>query len=176
VGVSLADLTEESRFGNGARKEIIKWFPGARWVKRVDASPETRELYVLDRRRFLWTVGLSLVAPAACGEALTQLLFIAIEMAAKYYLGSSAEGSAIFGTDSPSREAFQLLTKLVEGTPESKGTLQDEGEYNVNVPAKAKDFAYFFSGMLSDQTGDHYVQGLAKGEKQNSNVFQYEEQ
>jgi len=175
-GITLAELTEESRFGSGARKDIIKAFPGATWVKRLDANPQARELYVIDRRRFLWTMGLSLVAPAACSEALAQLLFIAVEMAAKYYLGSSADGSAIFSSDSPSREVFQLLTKLVKGSPDSEGTLQDEGEYNVDVPAKEKDFAYFFKGMLSEEAGGHYVQGLAKGEKKNSDVFQYEEQ
>lgn len=95
-------------------------------------------------------------------------------MAAKYYLGQSANGSAIFGSSSPSREIFQLVTKLVRGNPKSGGDVKDQKDYEVSVPAGDDEYSYFFSGLTSEESGDYYVQGLARGDSQVSNPFTYE--
>jgi hypothetical protein len=177
VGIRIGDLAEESDFGHNARREIRRWFPRVTWVSRLDADAELRATYFMDRRRFLQTMGLVSVAPAvsvACTEVAAQLLFIAIEMAAKYYLGQSADGSAVFGSSSPSREIFQLVTKLVLGKPSSGGELKDQRDYEVSVPAGADDYSYFFSGLMSGDSGEHYVEGKARGDTQLSNPFAYE--
>lgn len=177
MGFRLADLVEESKFGGNARHDILRWFPGVSWVKRLDADPQLRALYVMDRRCFLQTMGLVSAAPlatGACTEVASQLLFLAIEMAAKYYLGQPADGSAIFSSSSPSREIFQLITKLVIGKPSSGGEVKDQRDYEVAVPAGDDHYSYFFSGLMSDETGDHHVQGRARGEAQLSNAFAVE--
>jgi hypothetical protein len=182
VGIALSELSEESKFGTSARREIIRWFPGCGWVKRLDASPGLRELAVLDRRRFFGIMGLPLAATvpliggaAACDPAEAQLVFEAVSMLAQYFLRDKpSEGNAVFSNGSQSREAFQLQGTLVQGTPDERHSVQDQQHYDVNVPATVNDWLYFFGNLFSGESGDHFVEGQAVGTTRNSNVYEYE--
>jgi hypothetical protein len=181
VGIRLSELSEESRFGAGARREIIRWFPDVRWVQALDENPRLRELAIVDRRRFLACIGLLPLAalPAAaslsgCSAATAGLIFQAVQMAASYFAtGSPSSGNALFDNGSQSREAFQMLTSLFAGKPSGEKSLKDENQFDVQVPASATGYMHFFSDLLSDETGDHYVAGKAIGQTKLSDLFEY---
>jgi hypothetical protein len=183
VGFTLSELTETSRYGQRARQHVLRWFPSRTWVQRLAVDGEFREDVRADRRRLflaLGGVGAGLWLPTTTGCAaiapIASLLFEAIQAVAQNFpIGTSSEGNAFFGNGSPSREGSQLLTTLFKGiSGDSDAPIQDEKDFVVEVPARTDDFVYFFSGLVSEEGGDHYMSGQAAGTTHDSDTFEYE--
>jgi hypothetical protein len=185
IGITLANLTEESKFGQSTRRELIRWYPGCEWIERVDASPALRELAKMDRRRFLVTLGFPIATAAICGTAACgagslqalELLFQAFQIGAKLFSkGGSSNGTAVFDNNSQSREAFELISSLVSGTSKSGGSVQDKKSEDVEVPAgdDGQGYLHLVDGLVSNITGNHFFSGLAIGQRKDSDTFKYQ--
>jgi len=174
VGIEIRDLLEGSRFGQNARRELIRWFPSSPWVGAVDRNPVLREQILAGRRDLLRLLALGTAAPLVASCALLPLIFEAINSAQKVYsIFEAAGGTALFTNNSQSREKAQLLTSLLSGDDEEDGTVEDEQEFLVPVPGGQLDFPYLFDGLVSEVTGNHLISGLALGETKLSEVFDY---
>lgn len=185
IGISVPDLTEESKFGSSTRRELIRWYPSLKWIERVDASPALRELAKMDRRQFLVSLGFPIAAVAVCGTAACgagtlealELLFKAFQIGEMLFSkGSPSNGTAVFDNKSQSREAFELVSSLVSGTSTDGGGIQDKKSEDVEVPSgdAGLGFMHLVDGLVSDVTGDHFFSGLAIGQRKDSNTFQYQ--
>lgn len=184
IGISLPDLTEESKFGRTNRRELARWYPGCEWIERVDASPALRELARMDRRRFFAVLGFPIAAmavggTAACGAGTLEgieLLFQAFQIGAKLFSkGSPSNGTAVFDNKSQSREAFQLVSSLVSGTSNDGGVVRDKRSDDVEVPSGdlGMGFMYLVDSLVSNFTGSHFFSGLAIGQRKDSDTFEY---
>lgn len=177
VGIELGGLLESSRFGQNARRELIRWFPSSPWIQTVDRNPFLREQILDGRRDVLKALIAGAALPVTGCSALTTalpLIFEAIGAAQKLYAQFEASGgTALFTNNSQSRERSQLLTGLLQGKNESNATTQDEAEFLVSVPGGETDYTYPFEGLVSGLTGDHFFSGTAAGETLLSEVFEY---
>lgn len=177
VGIELGGLLESSRFGQNARRELIRWFPSSPWIRTVDRSPFLREQILGGRRDILKALIAGSALPVTGCTALANvlpLIFEAISAAQKVYAQFEASGgTALFTNNSQSREKSQLLTSLFQGKNESDATTEDEAEFLVSVPGGEEDYTYPFEGLVSGLTGDHFFSGTAAGETLLSEVFKY---
>lgn len=177
VGIELGGLLESSRFGQNARRELIRWFPSSPWIETLDRSPHLREQILAGRRDILKAVIAGSALPVAGCSALANalpLIFEAINAAQKVYTTlEGSGGTALFTNNSQSRERSQLLTSLFQGKGEDDGSLQDEEEFLVAVPGNEQDYTFSFEGLISELTGDHFFSGTAVGETLLSEIFSY---
>lgn len=177
VGIELGGLLESSRFGQSARRELIRWFPSSPWIRTVDQNPLLREQILDGRRDILKALITGTALPLTSCAVLPNILpliFEAIGAAQKVYSAFEASGgTALFTNNTQSREKSQLLTSLFKGETEQDANTQDEEEFLVSVPGGEQDYAYPFEGLVSELTGDHFFSGTAAGETLLSEIFKY---
>lgn len=174
MGIELGGLLESSRFGQTTRRELIRWFPSSPWIGVVDRDPLLREQILDGRRDLLKLLLAGSAVPLMTSCALLPLIFEAIRVAQQAYtVFEAAGGTALFSNSSQSREGAQLITRLFRGRDAEDGTVEDEAEFSVAVPAGQQNYIFPFEGLVSEVAGNHFVSGLAVGETRLSEVFEY---
>jgi hypothetical protein len=178
--IELKELSEPSRFGQNARRELIRWFPSSSWIARIDANPELCEQVHSGRREALLSIGVLTAAAAmpTMGCQALGVIFQLIDVAAKVVdIGAASGGSATFSNGSPSRESAQLITQLVHGSSENayddNSNLQDERELLADVPGNSENWIKLFDGLISEVGGDHFMAGISTGVTLFSKLFSY---
>jgi hypothetical protein len=180
TGIALHELTENSRFGHNARRELSRWFPSSSWIRRLSESPELCETVNLGRRDALFgataaTLGVAL--PTAGCSALG-VVFELIEIGAKIYdIGMQCGGTATFSNSQNNREPAQLIAEVVQGSTtnayQNKNNIRDSQEFVFDVPGQQDNWLQPFEGLLSDALGDNFVAGISTGVTLFTKIFSY---